>query len=125
MTEKIEKPDTSSQTNKILKASAGQDKEKQKDKSPSPAGETNKIEFKAPISSVTVLTCKSVVTRTGTIQLKAGMNEVLVTGVPPRMVENSVRVSGKGQAGTKIVEVNTKKEHSIETQEEKAKAAEE
>ncbi|GFO69132.1 hypothetical protein GMLC_27110 [Geomonas limicola] len=60
------------------------------------------------IRSVTVYADQAQVTRTGTVNLKAGLNLVSIDNLPLLLNQDSLRVSGKGSAGARIAGLTVK-----------------
>ncbi len=62
------------------------------------------------ISQVTVYPDSALITRTGTIELAVGPQEISFADIIPDIDEDSLRVSGKGTASVKIMGARVKKE---------------
>lgn len=62
-------------------------------------------EIVAPITDVTVYADRALVTRRGNIQLAAGEHEIQVNNLP-QFLRESLRASGKGPQGTRILNVD-------------------
>jgi uncharacterized protein (TIGR02231 family) len=70
------------------------------------------------ISDVTIYTDRARVTRYAKSKLSTGEQSVLITNLPNTLIENSVRVSGKGE-GVKIIGVEVNKKFFTESPKEK------
>lgn len=62
------------------------------------------------ISQVTVYPDSALITRTGTVELAVGPQEISFADIIPDIDEDSLRVSGKGTASVKIIGARVKKE---------------
>jgi uncharacterized protein (TIGR02231 family) len=62
-------------------------------------------EITAPITEVTVYTDRALITRRGSIQLEAGEHELRVNDLP-QFLRDSLRASGKGTRGVRILNVD-------------------
>jgi uncharacterized protein (TIGR02231 family) len=62
-------------------------------------------EIAAPITDVTVYADRALITRRGSIQLEAGEHEIQVNNLP-QFLRESLRASGKGPQGTRILNVD-------------------
>ena len=62
------------------------------------------------ISQVTVYPDSALITRTGTVELAVGPQEISFADIIPDIDEDSLRVSGKGTASVKIMGARVKKE---------------
>jgi uncharacterized protein (TIGR02231 family) len=71
------------------------------------------------IIAATVMVNRAIVTRTGSIKLEVGDNQISLKDLPTSLIENSVRVSGEGPEGAKIIGVELKKEYLEEVKDEK------
>jgi uncharacterized protein (TIGR02231 family) len=71
------------------------------------------------IIAATVMVNRAIVTRTGTVKLELGDNQISLKDLPTSLIENSVRVSGDGPEGAKIIGVELRKEYLIEVKDEK------
>jgi len=78
-----------------------------------------KHELKSTIVAATVLANRAIVTRTGRVKLEPGDNQITLKDLPLSLIENSVRVSGEGPEGAKIIGVELKKEYLVEVKDEK------
>jgi uncharacterized protein (TIGR02231 family) len=78
-----------------------------------------KHELKSTIVAATVLANRAIVTRTGRVKLEIGDNQITLKDLPMSLIENSVRVSGEGPEGAKIMGVEMKKEYLVEVKDEK------
>jgi uncharacterized protein (TIGR02231 family) len=78
-----------------------------------------KHELKSTIVAATVLTNRALVTRTGRVKLELGDNQITLKDLPLSLIENSVRVSGQGPEGAKIIGVEMKREYLEEVKDEK------
>jgi len=76
------------------------------------------------IVAATVMVNRAIVTRTGKVKLEIGDNQVSLKDLPLTLIENSVRVSGEGPEGAKIIGVELKKEYLVEVKDEKLKELE-
>ncbi|MCX6348988.1 MAG: mucoidy inhibitor MuiA family protein [Candidatus Aureabacteria bacterium] len=63
----------------------------------------------AAIKRVVVYEDRAMVTRTGTVQVDAGSSQVIVPGLPPLLMDDSVRVKGEAQGKVLIVGTEVKK----------------
>ena len=63
------------------------------------------IELNAPITDVTVYSDRALITRRGTIELEAGENELRINTLP-QFMRDSLRASGQGPQGTRILNVD-------------------
>ena len=71
------------------------------------------------IVAATVMVNRAIITRTGSIKLEIGDNQITLKDLPTSLIENSVRVSGEGPEGAKIIGVELKKEYLVEVKDEK------
>jgi uncharacterized protein (TIGR02231 family) len=71
------------------------------------------------IVAATVMVNRAIITRTGSIKLEVGDNQISLKDLPTSLIENSVRVSGDGPEGAKIIGVELKKEYLVEVKDEK------
>ena len=78
-----------------------------------------KHELKSTILAATVMVNRAIVTRTGSVKLEVGDNQISLKDLPMSLIENSVRVSGNGPEGAKIIGVELKKEYLVEVKDEK------
>jgi len=62
-------------------------------------------EIIAPIADATVYTDRALITRRGSIHLAAGEHEIQVNNLP-QFLRESLRASGKGPQGTRILNVD-------------------
>ncbi|MBV9712895.1 MAG: mucoidy inhibitor MuiA family protein, partial [Ktedonobacteraceae bacterium] len=62
-------------------------------------------ELEAPIKEVTVYSDRALITRRGTIQLEAGEHELRINNLP-QFIRDSLRASGQGPEGTRILNVD-------------------
>ena len=62
-------------------------------------------DFAAPIKEVTVYADRALITRVGSMQLAAGEHELRVNDLPSFLRE-SLRASGQGPQGTRILDVD-------------------
>ncbi|BCM91657.1 hypothetical protein IAD21_03532 [Abditibacteriota bacterium] len=60
------------------------------------------------IESVTVYTDRALITRRGEVQLTGGASEVLVAGLPLDLEVESLRASGRGEVGVRIIGVEAR-----------------
>lgn len=82
------------------------------------AGETS-LPLESAIIEATILTNQAVVSRKGKVTLAVGENRVVLADLPAHLVENSVRVSGAGPAGAKILGTDIRKAYSAEIKDDK------
>lgn len=82
------------------------------------------ITLTSSISSVTVFPDRAVVTRTLLLDLHPGSREIDIEGLPMALLEDSVRVSGKGDASVKIAGIELRKTFLKEGEDERVKAIE-
>lgn len=82
--------------------------------------------IKAPssISSGTVFPDRAIVTRTLSLDLQPGSHELNIDGLPMGLLEDSVRVSGKGNASVKIAGLELRKTFLKEGEDARVKAIE-
>ena len=71
--------------------------------------QNNQIVMNSSIKSVTVFADRALITRTLQVTLEKGSFAVLAPRLPSGLVDNSVRVSGKGTTGAKISGVRVEK----------------
>lgn len=90
------------------------------------AGTTLADTIKGPssISSVTVFPDRAIVTRTLSLDLQLGSHELNIDGLPMGLLEDSVRVSGKGSASVKIAGLELRKTFLKEGEDARVKAIE-
>ncbi|MBV9259720.1 MAG: mucoidy inhibitor MuiA family protein [Ktedonobacteraceae bacterium] len=62
-------------------------------------------ELEAPIKEVTVYSDRALITRRGTIQLETGEHELRINNLP-QFIRDSLRASGQGPEGTRILNVD-------------------
>jgi uncharacterized protein (TIGR02231 family) len=67
-------------------------------------------DFIAPITAVTVYNDRALVTRKGTQRLEAGEHELHVNGLP-QFLRDSLRATGRGPQGTRILSVDVSNEY--------------
>ncbi|RYX86216.1 mucoidy inhibitor MuiA family protein [bacterium] len=60
------------------------------------------------IESVTVYTDRALITRRGEAQLSTGASEVLLAGLPANLDTDSLRASGRGEVGVRIIGVEAR-----------------
>ncbi len=73
-------------------------------------------EVEAPIVAVTIYTDRAQVTRRGTITLEAaGLQELIVSGLPASLEPNSLRAAGRSKVPVTIVGVESKERHLTES----------
>lgn len=60
----------------------------------------------APIKAVTVYADRALVTRRGSLQLAAGEHELCINNLPLLLIRDSLRASGQGPQGTRILNVD-------------------
>lgn len=78
-------------------------------------------DIQAPITEVTVYNDRALVTRAGTMHLAQGEHDVRINDLPPFLHE-SLRVSGKGPQGMRILNVDiTTAYHSVTTRDDQLK----
>ncbi len=66
------------------------------------------------ITAATVYSDRAVVTRVARVELTAGQNEITFPGLPARILDNSIQVSGRGVAAT-LLDVNARTLHADTT----------
>lgn len=76
------------------------------------------------ISSVTVFPDRAIVTRTLSLDLQPGSHELDIDGLPMGLIEDSARVSGKGNASVKIAGLELRKTFLKEVDDAKVKTME-
>jgi uncharacterized protein (TIGR02231 family) len=76
------------------------------------------------VSAVTVYTDRAVVTRTATAQLTAGINELVFTGLPAGLLDQSLQVSATGSTAATILDVSAKQLFQAATPDPRAKKIE-
>jgi uncharacterized protein (TIGR02231 family) len=78
--------------------------------------------LESSVVQATVLSNKAIVLRAGKTKILPGENQIILQNLPLELVRNSVRVSGLGPEGTKIIGVELKREFLEEPKDEKIKA---
>lgn len=78
----------------------------------------NIVTLKSKVTAATVFLNRASVSRSATVSLTAGQYELELPLLTADLVEESVRVSGRGSAGLKILDVKVTTEHTAEIQEE-------
>ncbi len=68
------------------------------------------IQADSKITAVTVYSGDALIKRAAQVKLSSGENKVIFPGIIPEIDENSLRVSGEGSAGVKILGASVKKE---------------
>lgn len=66
------------------------------------------MNIEAPISQVIVFTDRAQITRRGSIHLESGAQDLIISGLPATLDENSLRASGSGTVAVKILGVESK-----------------
>jgi uncharacterized protein (TIGR02231 family) len=69
------------------------------------------MELTAPIAHVTVFPDRALIQRQGSARLEAGTHALVIAGLPPTLERESVRASGKGQAGARIERLDISNEY--------------
>ena len=62
-------------------------------------------ELEAPIREVTVYADRALITRRGTLQLEAGEHELRINNLP-QFIRDSLRATGQGPEGTRLLNVD-------------------
>ena len=75
------------------------------------------------ITAATVYSDRAVVTRVARVELTAGQNEITFPGLPARILDNSIQVSGRGVAAT-LLDVNARTLHADTTTDPRVKTLE-
>ena len=65
----------------------------------------------AAISAVTVFPDRAQVTRHAAVKLAAGRQQVLFDGLPVGLQDDSVRVTGSGTAGARVIDVSVRRQY--------------
>ncbi len=73
--------------------------------------DTNLIDAKSTITAVTVYPDRAMVTRRAGVRLEKGDYSIRLTGLPGGLLDDSIRVSGRGSPGMKIGTVEVKREY--------------
>ncbi|MFA5038232.1 MAG: mucoidy inhibitor MuiA family protein [Candidatus Omnitrophota bacterium] len=81
-------------------------------------------DMNSKISSVVVYSGSALITRSGTVDLPAGSHQVVFSDIIPEIDENSLKVSGQGSAGTKILGAGVRREFLQEASGERARELE-
>ena len=81
-----------------------------------------KYVLESSVLQATVLSNKAIVLRAGKTKILPGENQIILQNLPLGLIKNSIRVSGLGPVGTKIIGVELKKEFLEEMKDEKIKA---
>ncbi|MDD3178931.1 MAG: mucoidy inhibitor MuiA family protein [Opitutaceae bacterium] len=76
------------------------------------------------ISAVTVYPDRAVVTRTATVDLAAGTQEIVFENLPSALVDQSLQVSGQGTAQATFLDVSSRQNYVAFTPNERVKAIE-
>lgn len=63
----------------------------------------DEITAKSRINSVEIFSDRAVVERTATVELPPGTQTIVFEGLPPSIIENTIKVSGKGTASVEIM----------------------
>ena len=58
----------------------------------------DEITAKSRINSVEIFSDRAVVERTATVELPPGTQTIVFEGLPPSIIENTIKVSGKGNS---------------------------
>lgn len=74
-------------------------------------------EIQSRVASATVFSNRAMVVREGSVNLTTGQYELVMANLPAELLDESVRVSGKGTADVKILDVKVEKEFTTEIQE--------
>jgi len=69
------------------------------------------------VTSATVFSDRAMVTREGATRVQAGNYQFVLSNLPSELLDESVRVSGKGTAAVKILDVKVETEFTAEIQE--------
>ncbi len=75
------------------------------------AAETPPLVATSAISSVTVFPDRALINRSATVKLTPGRQQVMFDGLPLSLQDDSVRVTGKGSAGAKVVDVSVRRQY--------------
>ena len=76
------------------------------------------------ITAVTVYPDRAIVTRSGSVSLPAGAAEIVFENLPASLVDESIQVSGQGEAQATILDVTARQTFLTETPDERVKALE-
>ncbi len=82
------------------------------------------MEVTAPIVAVTVHPERARVTRRGRVELAAGSTELVVTGLPVSLLEDSVRVAGRSGVAVRVVGVDVAWRDLVDAADDRVRAAE-
>lgn len=82
------------------------------------------MELLAPITAVTVHPERARITRRGRVAVPAGSTELVVTGLPTSLLDDSVRVAGRSQTPVRVVGVDLAHRDLAEAPDERVRAAE-
>lgn len=83
------------------------------------------MDLAAPIVAVTVHADRARVTRRGRVALAAGAAELVVTGLPDTLSDDSVRVAGRSAAPVRVVGVDVVHRDLVDAPDDRVRAAEE
>jgi uncharacterized protein (TIGR02231 family) len=75
------------------------------------AAETAPLAVHSTISAVTVFPDRAQVSRTATVKLAPGRQQVLFDGLPVTLQDDSVRVTGSGSAGARVIDVSLRRQY--------------
>jgi len=78
-------------------------------------------QMESKVVSVTVFRNRALVTREASLSLFPGKHEITLSALPADLLDESVRVSGKGSAAVKILDVKIETEHTAEIQDKEIK----
>lgn len=82
------------------------------------------MELTAPIVAVTVHPERARVTRRGRVELAAGSTDVVVTGLPASLLEDSVRVTGHAATAVRVTGVDVAWRDLVDAPDDRVRAAE-
>ncbi len=83
------------------------------------------MELTAPIVHVTVFPDRALIQRQGSARLEAGTHALVIGGLPPTLERESVRASGKGQAGARIERLDIANEYHADAPEDELRRLQE
>jgi len=75
------------------------------------AAEAAPMAVNSTISAVTVFPDRAQVSRTTTVKLAPGRQQVLFAGLPLTLQDDSVRVTGSGGAGARVIDVSVRRQY--------------
>lgn len=79
------------------------------------------LDVNSRVVSATIFSDRALVTREGSVTLSRGTHKFVFSNLTPGLVDESVRVSGKGIAGLKILDVQVELRYSADIQEKTAR----